>query len=65
MGAPASALGVIEQEVKALYPTLLLFQVLSIEALVDDALRLERLVAMVHPENVAAARVLTKLGFAV
>jgi RimJ/RimL family protein N-acetyltransferase len=30
-----------------------------------DDLRLERLVAMVHPENVASARVVTKLGFRV
>jgi RimJ/RimL family protein N-acetyltransferase len=30
-----------------------------------DDLRLARLVAMVHPENVASARVVTKLGFRV
>ena len=40
-----SALRVIEQEVKALDPTLPLFQVQTIEARVDDALRQERLVA--------------------
>jgi RimJ/RimL family protein N-acetyltransferase len=28
-------------------------------------LRLQRLVALVHPENVASAKVLTKLGFAI
>jgi putative ABC transport system permease protein len=40
-----SALRVIEEEVKALDPTLPLFQVQTIEARVDDALRQERLVA--------------------
>jgi predicted permease len=40
-----SALRVIEQEVKALDPTLPLYQVQTIEARVDDALRQERLVA--------------------
>jgi predicted permease len=40
-----SALRVIEQEVKALDSTLPLFQVQTIEARVDDALRQERLVA--------------------
>jgi len=38
------------------------------EASIDFArskLRLERLVAMVHPDNVASARVVTKLGFSV
>jgi RimJ/RimL family protein N-acetyltransferase len=30
-----------------------------------STLRLERLVAMVHPDNVASARVVTKLGFVV
>jgi len=40
-----SALRAIEQEVKALDPTLPLFQVQTIEARVDDALRQERLVA--------------------
>jgi ABC-type antimicrobial peptide transport system permease subunit len=38
-------LRVIEEEVKALDPTLPLFQVQTIEARVDDALRQERLVA--------------------
>jgi predicted permease len=40
-----SALRVIEQELQALDPTLPLFQVQTIEARVDDALRQERLVA--------------------
>jgi predicted permease len=40
-----SALRVIEQELRALNPTLPLFQVQTIEARVDDALRQERLVA--------------------
>jgi putative ABC transport system permease protein len=40
-----SALRVIEEEVKALDPTLSLFQVQTIEARVNDALRQERLVA--------------------
>ncbi|MFN2202535.1 MAG: GNAT family N-acetyltransferase, partial [Caldilineaceae bacterium] len=38
------------------------------EASIDFArstLGLQRLVAMVHPENVASARVLTKLGFTI
>ena len=42
---PRSALRVIEQELQALDPTLPLFQVQTIEARVDDALRQERLVA--------------------
>ena len=42
---PRSALRVIEQELRALDPTLPLFQVQTIEARVDDALRQERLVA--------------------
>jgi predicted permease len=40
-----SALRLIEQEVKAMDPTLPLYQVQTIEARVDDALRQERLVA--------------------
>ena len=44
-GDSRSALRVIEQEVKALDPTLPLYQVQTIEARVDDALRQERLVA--------------------
>ena len=42
---PRSALRAIEQELQALDPTLPLFQVQTIEARVDDALRQERLVA--------------------
>ena len=42
---PRSALAVIEQELQVLDPTLPLFQVQTIEARVDDALRQERLVA--------------------
>jgi predicted permease len=42
---PRSALRVIEQELQALDPKLPLFQVQTIEARVDDALRQERLVA--------------------
>ena len=52
---PQSALRVIEQELKALDPTLPLFQVQTIEARVDDALRQERLVATL-------ATILERLG---
>jgi predicted permease len=44
-GDPASVLRVIEQELRGLDPTLPLFQVQTIEARVDDALRQERLLA--------------------
>ena len=42
---PATVLRVIEQELRALDPALPLFQVQTIEARVDDALRQERLLA--------------------
>jgi predicted permease len=44
-GDPASVLRVIEQELRGLDPMLPLFQVQTIEARVDDALRQERLLA--------------------
>jgi ABC-type antimicrobial peptide transport system permease subunit len=44
-GDPAAVLRVIEQELRALDPALPLFQVQTIEARVDDALRQERLLA--------------------
>jgi ABC-type antimicrobial peptide transport system permease subunit len=44
-GDPASVLRVIEQELRGLDPRLPLFQVQTIEARVDDALRQERLLA--------------------
>ena len=44
-GDPATVLRVIEQELRGLDPALPLFQVQTIEARVDDALRQERLLA--------------------
>jgi predicted permease len=57
-----SALRVIEQEVKALDPTLPLFQVQTIEARVDDALRQERLVATLATVLGAAAMLIAAVG---
>jgi predicted permease len=57
-----SALRVIEQEVKALDPTLPLFQVQTIEARVDDALRQERLVATLATVLGVAAMLIAAVG---
>ncbi len=57
-----STLRVIEQEVKALDPTLPLFQVQTIEARVDDALRQERLVATLATVLGAAAMLIAAVG---
>ena len=57
-----SALRVIEQEVKALDPTLPLFQVQTIEARVDDALRQERLVATLATILGVAAMLIAAVG---
>ena len=55
-------LRVIEQEVKALDPTLPLFQVQTIEARVDDALRQERLVATLATVLGVAAMLIAAVG---
>lgn len=57
-----SALRVIEQEVKALDPALPLFQVQTIEARVDDALRQERLVATLATVLGVAAMLIAAVG---
>jgi putative ABC transport system permease protein len=57
-----STLRVIEQEVKALDPTLPLFQVQTIEARVDDALRQERLVATLATVLGVAAMLIAAVG---
>ncbi len=57
-----STLRVIEQEVKALNPTLPLFQVQTIEARVDDALRQERLVATLATVLGVAAMLIAAVG---
>jgi predicted permease len=68
---PQSALRVIEQELQALDPTLPLFQVQTIEARVDDALRQERLVATlatilsVSAMLIAAVGIYGLIGFSV
>jgi ABC-type antimicrobial peptide transport system permease subunit len=57
-----SALRVIEEEVKALDPALPLFQVQTIEARVDDALRQERLVATLATILGVSAMLLAAVG---
>jgi predicted permease len=57
-----STLRVIEQEVKGLDPTLPLFQVQTIEARVDDALRQERLVATLATVLGVAAMLIAAVG---
>jgi putative ABC transport system permease protein len=57
-----SALDVIEQEVQALDPTLPLFQVQTIEARVDDALRQERLVASLGTISSVSAVLIAAVG---
>jgi predicted permease len=57
-----SALRVVEQEVQALDPTLPLFQVQTIEARVDDALRQERLVATLATVLGVSAMLIAAVG---
>lgn len=57
-----SALRVIEQELQALDPTLPLFQVQTIEARVDDALRQDRLVATLATILSVSAVVIAAVG---
>jgi predicted permease len=59
---PRSALRVIEQELKALDPALPLFQVQTIEARVDDALRQERLVAALATALSGSAILIAAVG---
>jgi predicted permease len=59
---PRSALRVIEQEVQALDPKLPLFQVQTIEARVDDALRQERLVATLATILSVSAMLIAAVG---
>ena len=59
---PRSALRVIEQELQALDPTLPLFQVQTIEARVDDALRQERLVATLATILSVSAMLIAAVG---
>jgi predicted permease len=59
---PRAALRVIEQELKALDPTLPLFQVQTIEARVDDALRQERLVATLATISSVSAILIAAVG---
>ena len=53
---------VIEQELQALDPTLPLFQVQTIEARVDDALRQERLVATLATILSVSAMLIAAVG---
>ena len=57
-----SALGVVEQELRALDPTLPLFHVQTIEARVDDALRQERLVATLATTLSVSAMLIAAVG---
>jgi len=57
-----SALRVLEQELRALDPTLPLFQVQTIEARVDDALRQERLVATLATILSVSAMLIAAVG---
>ena len=59
---PRSALRAIEQELRALDPTLPLFQVQTIEARVDDALRQERLVATLATILSVSATLIAAVG---
>ena len=59
---PRVALRVIEQELQALDPTLPLFQVQTIEARVDDALRQERLVATLATLLSVSAMLIAAVG---
>jgi hypothetical protein len=61
-GDARSMLRVIEQELKALDPTLPLFQVQTIEARVDDALRQERLVATLATILSVSAMLIAAVG---
>ena len=61
-GDPRSALRVIEQELQALDATLPLFQVQTIEARVDDALRQERLVATLATILSVSAMLIAAVG---
>jgi predicted permease len=61
-GDARSALHVIEQELRALDPTLPLFQVQTIEARVDDALRQERLVATLATILSVSAMLIAAVG---
>ena len=59
---PRSALAAIEQELRALDPALPLFQVQTIEARVDDALRQERLVATLASALSVLATIIAAVG---
>ena len=59
---PRSALAAIEQELQVLDPALPLFQVQTIEARVDDALRQERLVATLAAALGAVAAIIAAVG---
>jgi ABC-type antimicrobial peptide transport system permease subunit len=59
---PSSAIRVIEEELQALDPALPLFQVQTIEARVDDALRQERLVATLATALGVSAMLIAAVG---
>jgi len=59
---PRSALAAIEQELRALDPALPLFQVQTIEARMDDALRQERLVATLASALSVLATIIAAVG---
>jgi putative ABC transport system permease protein len=61
-GDPASVLRVIEQELRGLDATLPLFQVQTIEARVDDALRQERLLATLSTIMSVVATLIATVG---
>ena len=61
-GDPASVLRVIEQELRGLDPTLPLFQVQTIQARIDDALRQERLLATLSTIMSVVATLIATVG---